>query len=92
MLTDIDHGRREDHTFDRLADSSGPLRTPSLRGAWRLLLDGLIQSVPEEDAFCEFDCRRRQCLLREWMTCERRLQAVAAQLRFSGRSETYPGH
>jgi hypothetical protein len=90
MLTDVDHGRREDHTSGRPAETDGFLGTPSLRGAWRLLLDGLIQSVPEEDAFCEFDCRRRQCLLSEWMTCERRLRAVAAQLRFSERSDAYP--
>jgi hypothetical protein len=92
MVMDVNPGRREDHTFDGPAGTDGILRTPSFRAAWRILLDGLIQSVPEEDALCEFDCRKRQCFLSEWVTCERRLQAAAAQLRFSDRSEVCAAH
>jgi len=87
MAIDVDSRRREDRMFDGAADSAGMPRAHTFRRGWRFLMDALIQSVPEEDALCEFDCRKQQCALHEWCTCERRLQAVAAQLRFSGRPE-----
>jgi hypothetical protein len=34
----------------------------------------LVQDVPRGDALCEFDCRKRQCKMGEWQTCERRLR------------------
>ena len=85
MAINVDSRQSEDRMFDGAADSAGMPRAHLFRRGWRFLMDGLIQSVPEEDALCEFDCRKPQCALDEWSTCERRLQAVAAQLRFSGR-------
>jgi hypothetical protein len=87
MATNIDSRKRVDSRFDGLADSTGMPKAHLIRRGWRFLVDGLIQSVPEEDALCEFDCRKPQCGVAEWSTCERRLQAVAAQLRFAGRPE-----
>lgn len=87
MAIDVDSRRREDRRFDGPAGGARMPGAHLLRRGWRFLLDGLIQSVPEEDALCEFDCRNEQCTMSEWSTCERRLQAVAAQLRFSRRPE-----
>jgi hypothetical protein len=87
MAIDVDTGERDARTAGGPADITGMPEANLLRRGWRFLVDGLIQSVPEEDALCEFDCRKPQCGLDEWSTCERRLQAVAAQLRFSGRTE-----
>jgi hypothetical protein len=30
------------------------------------------ETVPQELAVCEFDCRKEQCRLGEWQSCERR--------------------
>jgi hypothetical protein len=87
MAIIVDSRRSEDRMFDSPADGAGMPGAHPFRRGWRFLMDELIQSVPEEDAPCEFDCRKQQCTLSEWSTCERRLQAVAAQLRFSGRPE-----
>jgi len=44
-------------------------------------LAGLFWSeVPEEDALCEFDCRKPQCHEGEWESCARRLQRAAGEL------------
>ena len=43
---------------------------------WRFLIEQLIQDVPESIAVCEFDCRRNDCTAEEWVSCERRLEAV----------------
>lgn len=89
MGINVDARPKEDLIFGRPADSAEmPWAHPFRRG-WRFLMDELIQSVPEEDAPCEFDCRKQQCDSSEWATCERRLQAVAAQRRYSGRSEPW---
>lgn len=87
MAIIVDSRRSEDRRFDSPADGAGMPKAHAFLRGWRFLLDELIQSVPEEDAPCEFDCRKQQCALDEWSTCPRRLQAVAAQLRFSGRPE-----
>jgi len=36
--------------------------------------------VPEEDALCEFDCRKPQCYVGEWENCVRRLHRAAGEL------------
>lgn len=46
----------------------------SLRDLWRRLQAGIVGDVPERDALCEFDCRKRQCTVGDWNTCERRLR------------------
>jgi hypothetical protein len=40
---------------------------------WRMILNQLIQNVTEEVAACEFDCRKPECPIGQWETCERRL-------------------
>jgi hypothetical protein len=34
----------------------------------------IVQEVPEDVALCEFDCRKGQCRMGEWESCERRLK------------------
>ncbi len=40
----------------------------------------LFTEVPKEIELCEFDCRKEQCTLGEWETCDRRLQQAAGEL------------
>ena len=47
---------------------------------WRWLRDQIIQEVPEDSALCEFDCRKEQCTMGEWESCERRLNKAAGEL------------
>jgi len=35
--------------------------------------DHVIQEVPEDYQFCEFDCRELECSMGDWEKCERRL-------------------
>jgi hypothetical protein len=58
------------------------LQTPH-RTFWQWLKDQ-IQEVPDEDGFCEYDCRN-SCTQKEWVTCERRIEASAR--RTSGQSQ-----
>ncbi len=44
------------------------------RKAKRWLKDQLVEEVPDSLALCEFGCRKQQCRMGEWETCERRLQ------------------
>jgi hypothetical protein len=39
---------------------------------WRWVKGQVVLDVPEESALCEFDCRKKQCILKE-ETCDRRL-------------------
>jgi hypothetical protein len=47
---------------------------------WQWLRDQILQEVPDEYALCEFDCRKSQCTLEEWKSCERRLSKAAGEL------------
>jgi len=47
---------------------------------WGWLRGKIAADVPAGDALCEFDCRKSQCYLDEWETCERRLQNAAGEL------------
>jgi hypothetical protein len=47
--------------------------------ALRWLKDQIVREVPPEDALCEFDCRKAQCLYGEWAACERRLTRAAGE-------------
>jgi hypothetical protein len=47
---------------------------------WRWLCDQITQNVPDEDAVCEFDCRREQCGELEWATCQRRIARASGEL------------
>jgi len=48
--------------------------------AWRWLKGQIVSEVPPENALCEFDCRKEQCMTDEWATCERRLSHTAGEL------------
>jgi len=41
----------------------------------------VIQEVPGDIALCEFDCRKQQCTIKEWATCERRISAASGELK-----------
>jgi hypothetical protein len=47
---------------------------------WRRIKGEVVGDVPAEDALCEFDCRKNQCMKDEWATCERRLSRAAGEL------------
>ena len=36
----------------------------------------IAQYVPDDIAYCEFDCGKKQCLYGEWSTCKRRLETL----------------
>jgi hypothetical protein len=55
-------------------------RDQPIRGIWRWLRNQFIQEVPEDSALCEFDCRKGQCRMEEWETCDRRLTKAAGEL------------
>jgi hypothetical protein len=40
----------------------------------------IVRDVPEELALCEFDCRKGQCMLSEWATCDRRTHQAGGEL------------
>ena len=46
----------------------------AMRKAKRWLKGQIVQEVPEDVALCEFDCRKGQCRMGEWESCERRLE------------------
>ena len=45
-----------------------------VRKAKHWLREQVVQDVPEDIALCEFDCRKGQCRMGEWESCERRLE------------------
>lgn len=52
----------------------------SLIRLWRRLKDQIVGDVPEDIALCEYDCRKQQCSMDEWATCDRRLRRAAGEL------------
>jgi hypothetical protein len=46
---------------------------------WRSLRNQIVQTVPEDDEICQFDCRKCQCTLGEWEVCARRLNKAAGE-------------
>jgi hypothetical protein len=57
---------------------------------WRWLRDEMVEDVPEDIAICEYDCRKRQCVMGEWEVCDRRLNQAAGELMPTPR-KTQPG-
>ncbi len=57
---------------------------------WQWVRDQVVQSVPEDSALCEFDCRKEQCAMDEWATCERRITKAAGELMPAPKKETPP--
>lgn len=51
-----------------------------LRNIWDWVQEQFVDWVPEDDALCEFDCRKPQCNEGEWENCTRRLQRAAGEL------------
>jgi hypothetical protein len=47
---------------------------------WRWVKDQIVGPVPKDIVLCEFSCRKNQCTMGEWGTCERRLKGVAGEL------------
>ncbi len=45
-----------------------------VRKAKHWLREQVVQDVPEDIALCHFDCRKGQCRMGEWESCERRLK------------------
>jgi hypothetical protein len=62
-----------------LKRAGGRKRGPLAR-LWRWVTDQVVGEVPEESALCEFDCRKGQCEMGEWTSCERRLRQANAEL------------
>jgi len=56
-----------------------PTTGSPLARLWQWIHGQLVQDVPEDLAVCEFDCRKLQCTMGEWETCERRLERVELQ-------------
>ncbi len=50
------------------------------RTVWQWVKNQITQDVAEEDALCEYDCRKPQCTKEEWSTCERRIHKAAGEL------------
>ncbi len=51
-----------------------------VRSAWDWLRRQVVEDVPAGDALCEFDCRKPECSVGEWETCDRRLHDAAGEL------------
>ncbi len=62
-------------------------RSPFIR-LWRWIKDQIVRDVPKDIAPCEFDCRKEQCTMGEWETCERRLDSVQKSRHMSARAGT----
>jgi uncharacterized protein YecT (DUF1311 family) len=61
--------------------SDEELRSNQLvRRVGRWLRDQIVQEVPEDSAHCEFDCRKGQCMMEEWKSCDRRLNKATGEL------------
>jgi len=41
---------------------------------WQWLKNKMIQEVPEDYGWCEFDCEKLQCSMGDWENCENRLR------------------
>jgi hypothetical protein len=66
--------------FNRTPCSRAMPEVSPFRRVWRFFMNQLVQDAPEADMLCEFDCRKEQCTVGEWQTCERRLRRAAGEL------------
>jgi hypothetical protein len=44
---------------------------------WQQLKNEMIQEVPEDRGWCEFNCEKSQCSMSNWEICEARLRSKA---------------
>jgi hypothetical protein len=42
---------------------------------WQRFKNKMIQEVPEDYGWCEFDCKKLQCSMSDWRNCEDRLRS-----------------
>jgi hypothetical protein len=56
------------------------VRGNPFRRVWRWITGQVVQDVAQDEALCEFDCRKLQCAKEEWEACERRVQKGAGEL------------
>ncbi len=49
------------------------------RSGWQWLRNQIVQTVPQDCAVCEFDCRKCQCTTEAWEICARRLNKAAGE-------------
>lgn len=47
---------------------------------WGRLKDEIIGEVSPENALCEYDCSKEQCMQGEWSNCDRRLSHASGEL------------
>ena len=47
---------------------------------WQWLKGQFVGEVPDAIELCEYDCRKNQCTLGEWETCDRRMDRAAGEL------------
>ena len=52
----------------------------SLIRLWQWVKDQIVREVPEDLVLCEYDCRKEQCNMGEWETCDRRQHDGAGEL------------
>ena len=52
----------------------------SLIRLWQWVKDQIVREVPEDLVLCEYDCRKEQCTMGEWETCDRRQHDGAGEL------------
>ena len=65
----------------RRSIAEGRSKSGSLLFRFRQWVKGqIVQEVPKGIELCEFDCRKEQCAVGEWETCDRRLQHAAGEL------------
>lgn len=55
---------------------------------WDWFKNGLVQVVPEDIAFCAFDCHEPQCRHSEWKACKKRLRGWAVYVMPTTREKT----
>lgn len=46
----------------------------SITALGRWIHNHIVQSVPEDIALCEYDCRKLACSVGDWENCDRRRQ------------------
>jgi hypothetical protein len=45
----------------------------------------IVGDVPLEDAFCEFECRKKNCRFDDWSNCGKRLSYLALEANLKAR-------
>jgi hypothetical protein len=55
-------------------------RPKAFERLWQRIKGEVVQTVPEEIAVCEFDCRKLSCSVEQWRTCKRRVREAESKL------------